>query len=118
MSQETKPEEKHRDRSFHAVSWGLILILLGVLFFLASQGTISWNSWWRYLLIGLGVIFLIEALIRAVGAGYRRSSFGRVIAGIVLIFIGAAFLLGFSQWWPLILIAVGVLVLVRVLIRK
>ena len=31
--------------------------------------------------------------------------------GVVLLFVGLAFLFNFSQWWPIILIAVGVVIL-------
>ncbi|MFH0914653.1 MAG: DUF5668 domain-containing protein [Chloroflexota bacterium] len=78
--------------------WGLLLILLGAVFFLSQQGIIPQNDWWKYFLIGLGVIFLI------------RTSY---IAGLVLIVVGAAFLVGLSQWWPLILIMLGIIILLQ-----
>ncbi len=56
---------KHRHGHGHpAIFAGLLLILIGVLLFLASQGYISWNQWWQIFLIGLGAILLIDGLIR------------------------------------------------------
>jgi hypothetical protein len=97
---------------------GLILILLGVLFFLASRGTISWNIWWQYLLIGLGIIFLLDSLAHYLNPALRSSAFGRLIPGIILFFIGIAFIYGWSQWWPLALIAAGIIIIISVVFRK
>jgi len=36
-----------------------------------------------------------------------RRFTGKLIAGIVLVIIGAAHIFGWVTWWPLILIAVG-----------
>lgn len=108
---------RHRD-PMSGLFWGLILILLGVVFFLSSQGWFPIGEWWQYLLIGLGVIFLIESLVRYANPTYHRPRFGRFVAGLVLIFVGLAFLLGFGKWWPLILIVIGLAVLLRVAFQK
>ena len=87
---------------------GLTLILLGVLFLLANMDYISWSGWWQYFLMGLGVILILEAIIRSASPSYRKDITGKLIGGFVLIFIGGSFVIGWSNWWPLILIAVGV----------
>jgi hypothetical protein len=86
---------------------GLILILLGSLFFLSEQGFIAHDRWWQYFLIGLGGIFLVDAVMRSGQENNQGFVTGRVIAGFVLIGIGVVFLFGFTAWWPLILIAAG-----------
>ncbi len=98
--------------------WGLILIVLGIVFFLYTQGWLTRGEWWQYFLIGLGLIFLIESLVRYSGRESHRPGLGRAAAGLILIFIGAAFLLGFGNWWPLILIVVGLAVLLNVWSRR
>ena len=97
---------------------GLILIVLGVLFFATTQGWISWAIWWQYLLIGLGVVFLIDAGAHYLVPEHRQTGYGRLIPGVVLLFVGLAFVYGFDQWWPLILIAVGVIILLNILFRR
>jgi hypothetical protein len=97
---------------------GLILILLGVLLFLATQGTLSWSTWWQYFLIGLGAIFIIDGLAHYWGSAHQGYSFGRFIPGVILLFVGIMFVLGFSQWWPLVLIAVGVALLLGFFFRR
>jgi len=98
--------------------WGLTLILLGVLFFANQQGWTTWDNWWQYLLIGLGIIFIIDGLAHLAIPRYRDTSYGRFVPGVILIFVGLAFIYGFSQWWPLILIAAGIAILVSLLFRR
>lgn len=114
--------EYRRDKRFNdpmrGLFWGLILIILGVLFFAVMQNWIDWDKWWQIFLIGLGVIFLIDALIRYLNSSNRYGIFGRVIAGLILITIGVAFIIHLEQWWPLILIVIGVAIISRFIIAK
>jgi hypothetical protein len=107
---------RHRDR-ISAVLGGVIIILVGILLFLANRGILSWDTWWQYLILGIGIILLIDSVIRYPQEGSAGFRFGRLIAGIVLIGVGAAFLLGAVAWWPLIIIVVGVVVVVVALLR-
>ncbi len=97
---------------------GLILILLGVLFLLTEMGRISWVDWWAYFLVGLGGIFLLEVIIRVISGADGRGVTGRLIAGLVLIFIGGAYLFGLQEWWPLVLIAVGAAVIISSFFKR
>jgi divalent metal cation (Fe/Co/Zn/Cd) transporter len=115
---ESVPAGKGRRGNYPSLTGGLILILLGVLFLLTEMGRIGWANWWAYFLVGLGGIFLLEALIRAFSPEGRKGAGGRVIAGLILAVIGGAHLVGFEEWWPLILIAVGVGVLISGFLRK
>jgi hypothetical protein len=111
-----------RDKKYHdplrGLFWGVILIMLGVLFFAQTQNWISWDSWWQIFLVGLGVVFLIDALIHSVNSSMRRGVFGKVIAGLILITIGTAFLIHLEQWWPLILIIIGVAIVFRFIVYR
>jgi hypothetical protein len=97
---------------------GLLLIVLGVLLFSATRDWISWDIWWKYFLIGLGVVFLIDAGVHYLSADQRHAAFGKVIPGVVLLFVGVAFIYGFDQWWPLALIAAGVVILLGFWFRR
>lgn len=110
------PESKRSP--FPRITGALILILLGVLFLLAEMDRISWADWWAYFLVGLGAIFLLEALIRSTSASGRKAVGGRLVAGLVLIVIGGSHLIGLMEWWPLILIAVGVALLLSAFLRR
>ena len=115
----SRPAEKRRDwrrGPMHGLFWGMLLILLGVLFYVQARGWFSEDRWWQYFLIGLGAIFIVDALVHYV----RRISYGiygRLIAGAVLVVVGLAFLNGWDNWWPIVLIAAGVAILAGYFIK-
>ena len=111
-------EEKWRRDPISGVVFGLIVLALGVLLTLAARNVISWDDWWKYFLIGIGVAFLIEVLVRRLKPAYRRPMFGRFVAGLVLICLGVAFVGGFGTWWPLIIVVIAVAILVRLLLFR
>ena len=91
---------------------GLIVLAIGLSFFLAAHNVISWDKWWAYLLLFLGVIFVIEGVIRNTKFKERLIG-GRFIAGIILLSVGFSVVLSLRNWWPLILIAVGLLIIIK-----
>jgi hypothetical protein len=93
---ESRRHGRHRGGGASPIFIGLILILLGVMFFLANQGIVGWGEWWKYFLIGLGGIFLVDAAIRSGQENYRGFVIGRVVSGFVLISTGVLFLFGFT----------------------
>jgi len=97
---------------------GLALILAGILLFASFQGWLEWGVWWQYLLVGLGLIFLIEAFARYAVSHQRQHVFGRLIPGIILLFVGLAFIFGWDRWWPLALVAGGLIIILNVLFRN
>jgi Ca2+/Na+ antiporter len=114
---EKSQDEKWRNDPFGRVIAGLIVIAVGVMFLLATQDKIAWENWWAYFLMALGGIFIFEVLIRSVMPAYRRPVFGKLIAGLVLIAIGASNIYGLVSWWPMIIICVGVIILFSGLFR-
>ncbi|MGD0330685.1 MAG: zinc-ribbon domain-containing protein [Nitrososphaeria archaeon] len=97
------------DRSGPIVG-GLILIWLGIVFYVIQVGYVTGSYWWSYFLIGIGVILLVQAVIRY-ATHNRRSATGTMIAGFILLIIGLAGASGISNWWFLILIAIGIWVI-------
>ena len=110
-------EERHRD-PLRGLFWGLMLILIGIIFFANQQGWISGDRWWQFLLIGLGVIFIINGLVHYWNPAYRHFSYGQFIPGVVLLFVGIAFIFNFNEWWPFVLIGVGVVILFSLIFRR
>lgn len=113
--------ERHEHRHgfpFHGLFVGLALVLLGILFLLNQTGAISGDTWWQSFLIGLGVISIINGAIWFNHPVFRWGSYGKFVGGIILILIGALFMAGFSQWWPVALIVAGVLFLGRFVWRR
>jgi O-antigen/teichoic acid export membrane protein len=110
-------ERRHYHSGISGIGGGLLLVLLGVLLFLATQDILSWDKWWQYLIIGVGIILLADSLIYRRG-DVREFRIGRLIAGIILIGVGVAFLLGNVAWWPLVIILIGVAVIVSGLLKR
>jgi len=108
---EQQCEEKWGKDPLSGIFSGLIVILVGILLFLAAQDYLFWGDWWAYLLVGLGVIFLIEIIVRQTRPEYRRPVMGKLIAALVLIAIGSGHIYGLEHWWPLIIIVVGFVIL-------
>ena len=107
----------HAYSSISGLLPGLILILIGVLFLLSNYGLLR-GEWWQYFLVALGVIFLVEAWIQYINSATRRPRIGRIIAGLVLITVGLIFLFDATQWWPLILIVIGIILSVQFIVKR
>jgi hypothetical protein len=124
QEQSGQPEEDYRHGRRHhhggisGIGAGVFLLLLGILLFLANQGILAWDKWWQFLIIGLGIILLIDGLIRYQKDSAREIKIGRLIVAIILIGVGIAFLVGNATWWPLVIILVGVAVIIGGLLRR
>ena len=110
-------EQRHR-WPFRGLFWGPTLVLLGVLFLCNQAGWITGDTLGQSLLIGLGVIAIINGVVHYRHPGFRPGAFGKFIAGIVLILVGALLLAGVSQWWPVALIVAGAAFLLRFFWRQ
>jgi len=109
-------EWRHRDPLSRAMG-GMVLILLGVIFFIAQNGMfgVTWTNMWGAFLMGLGGLLVLQAILRVFFPSYRRGVFGLAIGGCVLIAIGTIPFGGvyWTQWWPLGLIALGVVLIIE-----
>jgi hypothetical protein len=100
-----------------AITGGLILIWLGVTFFLQQNNYISSGNWWAYFLMGIGAILILQGLLRF--GTSRRPFTGPLIGGVVILIIGFAFVQGFTvNLWPLVLVAIGVAVLLSAAVGR
>jgi cation transport ATPase len=106
-----KARAARRSRPFHGLFGGLVLVLLGVLFLAGQQNWITGSAWWQWLLVGLGAISIVSGLVQYHAPEYSHSRRRRFVWGVALVALGTIFLLGFSHWWPAVLIGAGVAVL-------
>lgn len=136
--EEKSAEEKWQRDPLGAIVWGFILIWAGVVFLLDNVGALDSLvdffrrfglrqpdipfdapfmrfEAWSLVLIGAGLILLLEVLFRLLVPHYRRPILGTVILAIVFIGLGLG---SFGAIWPLILIAIGVAILLGSLRRK
>ena len=110
--------ERRHQQPLRGLFWGLLLITLGILFFGDKQGWFSNDTWWQYLLIGIGACFILDGLINLAFVQAHHDTTSKFIPGIILICIGLAFVYGFDRWWPLVLVAAGVIILISVFIKR
>jgi|WetSurMetagenome_2_1015567.scaffolds.fasta_scaffold735407_2 hypothetical protein len=112
-----KTNNEKTDVMVDRIGWGLFFIMIGGLFLAQNQGWMN-AGWWSYFAIGLGCIFIIGFLARYfTGSSWGKSLSGLVI-GLALVFIGIAFLFGFGNLWPLALLFIGVVYLIKAITGK
>jgi hypothetical protein len=91
---------------------GLILILLGIAFFLERSGVISMvGNWWAIFIYLAAFASFANAWRVYRGAGaFHQAAGGSLTWGLVLTVVASIFMfnLAWGIWWPTILIAVGV----------
>lgn len=113
-------EEKWRRDPLSAAVWALVLIWAGLVLLadnLDLFADVEWFSAWGLILTGAGVILLLEIAARLLMPDYRRPVGGNLIVAAVLLGLGLSNLVAAAIAWPLILIAIGVGLLLRGLIR-
>jgi PAS domain S-box-containing protein len=111
IRRERRLRKNKQPRPSHSVFWGLMLILWAILIIVARQNLIDTADIWKYFLIGLGSIFIIQSVVNYFSSVPRTFTFSRLIPGFVLLFVGLGFVLNFSAAWPVALVAAGIAVL-------
>jgi hypothetical protein len=111
----TEPRYGHMEGKWHkdplgGIIFGSIVILAGVLLFIDHQYYLE-GGWFWWLLAGIGVIFLIEAMIRYAMPEFRRPIGGKLVAAVILLALGASNIYGLEDWWPLLIIFAGVVII-------
>ena len=126
-------EEKYRRDPLGPVIWGLILLWAGAVLLLANMGVLDtvlhraelapgWVSrlaeGWPLVMLGAGVILLAEVVIRLVTPVYRHSVVGTIILAVIFIGAGLGELVSWNLIWPLVLIALGLIIVARGFFRS
>ncbi|MDD5466851.1 MAG: hypothetical protein PHS96_03505 [Anaerolineales bacterium] len=137
--EEKSPEEKSWDEKWRrdplsTAIWALIFIWAGVVLLLSNLGvlnallrtksSIPGLGWiasleaWGLILLGAGILVLIEAIIRLTVPTYRQPVTGSIFVAIILIGIGLGNMFRWDLVWPLILIALGLTIILRGIARR
>jgi hypothetical protein len=115
-------EKWERDR-LRMISIAAIFIWGGLVAFAGTLNLFNYN-WeghgWAVFLLGTGVILIGKVIIRVLIPEYRRAIGGSLIIGFILLAVGISDLTGWS-WdyiWPIILVAIGLSILLRGVLRR
>ena len=97
--------------------WGGLVALAGTLNLFGYK----WDEHgWAVFLLGTGVILIAKVIIRVLVPEYRRAIGGSLIIGFVLLAVGISDMTGWN-WnyiWPIILVAIGLSILIRGVLRR
>jgi len=113
QSEKYEKREKSGDRSGPIIGGG-ILILLGLIYYatITTPPLIIPADFWAYFFLGLGILLIIQSVYRFATMHHRAAGMGSLWGGVILAAIGAAGIVGSGNFWPIILIAIGVMVIV------
>jgi hypothetical protein len=110
--------EKGEDDKYGPIVGGLIVIWLGALLLLQNQHIISGSDLGGFFLMGIGVILIFRGLLAMQDTGSFDQSFGYFIGGGILILIGVGITYNLREWWAVILIGLGLLIVLRGLMDR
>jgi len=122
-------DEKGRDDALSTLVWAALFVWAGLVLLadnLGFLGDLNLQQWvggtelgvWSIILIGAGIIVLLEVVIRLIVPAYRRSVTGSIIFAGILLAIGLGGWVGWNSIWPLFLILIGVSILVGGITRR
>jgi hypothetical protein len=116
-------DEKWRRDPVDAATWAIIFIWAGLVLLAENMGLLdnllgTRIEAWSVGFIGAGLIVLLGVVVRVLVPAYRRPLMGGLIFGVILIGIGLGEVVGWVAIGPLILIAIGVSVLLRGILRR
>ncbi len=114
-------EEKWRRDPLNAAVWAIILIWLGLVLLAGNLGLFDRFERldaWPIFFLGAAAILFLEVAFRLLLPAYRQPVTGTVILGIIFAAIGLGGLVGWSLIWPLVLIGIGLIILVRGLLQR
>ena len=110
-------EEIWRQRPLRGFFAGLVLLLAGVYGWLTFNSTFSETFSQVYWLVGMGAVMLIDEAARYLRMHIAPGSW-RLFVGGGLVAVGVLVGYGVDEWWPAIVIGMGVIFIVRSLFRK
>ena len=111
LRREQRRQREKQPRPSRSIFWGLMLILWAILLILMQRKLMVYGDLWKGFVIGLGSIFVIQAVVSYFNPETRSHVIGRLIPGFILLFVGIGFLINFNNAWPVALVAAGVAVI-------
>jgi len=101
-----------------AVMGGLILLWLGITFLLHQYGLLTWINEGALFMIGLGVIIALRGIIMYTQVSNWHAASGLIIGGAIVTLIGVISWIGWRDWWPFVIILVGVWIVINAMMSR
>jgi hypothetical protein len=95
----------------HGLWLGLMLILVAVLSLPGVTGGMTGDQLAATWLLGIGGVFIVDGVVRRCQSNLFCAS--RLAIGVALGIAGGLVLLGLAEWWPLVLLGLGIVILLR-----
>ena len=116
------PSPVTEDRQHGAYGWvaGVVLIALGVTFILQQQGFMIGNWWAAFIYIAAFANFANMVRSWRKEGRFSSAATGSLVGGLLLTTVASIlfFNLRWDVWWPTILIAIGVGILVGAVLGR
>jgi hypothetical protein len=107
-------DEKHEvQNEKSAIMGGLVVSWLGLSLLLQNAGLLEWTDFGGVFLLGLGLIIVFRGLWAYSQSGVFEHGFGYIVGGGFVSLIGAGIAFDLDEWWPVLLIALGVMIVAR-----
>jgi len=108
-------ENRRRD-PLSGIIWGAIFLWAGLALLASNLGLLPANlliPGWGLVFTGAGLILLLEAFLRLAIPVYRRPVVGTAVLGVIFLGVGLQGMMRWELLWPLVLILLGLVVLLR-----
>lgn len=112
-------DEWWKNDRIDTIGWAAAFIWAGLVLLAEAKNfsaNFSWWDGWAVFFTGAGVIVLTQVVIRLLIPNFRKKVVSGLIFGLILLGIGLGDLL--DLFWPLVLIAIGIIILLRMFIRR
>lgn len=104
---------RERRRNFYpGLFLGLLLILIGAVYYLYNAGYT--DSFWAWFLVGLGIIIIIVRILRHP----LRPGIFPIIMALICITAGMSMMGNVSYLWLVVLIVLGLVVVLHGILRR
>jgi hypothetical protein len=113
-----KDEKREEADEKAAIVGGLVVIWLGLSLLLQNAGLLGWGDFGGIFMLGLGLIIVFRGLWAYSESGVFEHGFGYVVGGGFVALIGAGITFDLEEWWPVFLIAFGLIIVVRALMAR
>ena len=115
----TKQSKIKRNEVLNRITVASMLVFAGLVLIAETMGLlpqIEGASAWDWIFLGVGGLLLLDSLIRILMVDHAEPGLWRLIIGIVLLGIGIGPIFNVhltENWWPIILIVLGLSALAR-----